>query len=136
MNFTKLVSCIVISIVVSTVPAGAQGIFAGIQGGYSKTSWSGNVNNINSSGSITNSYFNGGIGIGTGGYGGGGYYGGGGGGGGYYGGGGYGRGYNGWQMYSPFTGTYGNPYYPAVVPIYGGGYAPVYNMWGGQFSIR
>jgi len=124
MNLKYIASAIVLGIssIVSAQGFGGgggsgSGFGIGLAGGWSRTSVSGS-NGFN--GTVTNSYINGGIGFNSSsnyGYGG-----------------GYG-GYGGYVPYSPFTNTWGNPYYPTVLPYYGG-YVPVYPMCGGQFTIR
>ncbi len=134
MNFTKIVSSIVLALSMGSVASaqwggGGSGLSVGIGGGWSQTNWSGNGGR---GGSVTNSYINGGIGYSqnSGYYGGGGCYGGGG----YYGGGGcYGGGYPVIIPYSPFTNTWGNPCYTPQV------YVPYYNPcnpYAGQFIVR
>lgn len=141
MNFTKIVSSIVLSLSMGSV-ANAQwsgsGLSVGIGGGWNQTNWSGNGGR---GGSVTNSYINGGIGYTqNSGYGGGGYYGGGGGGGYYGGGGGYYGGCNPGYMvtpirYNPFGNSYG-------APEYGFNAGPRFtvcnpcNPYGGQYWIR
>ncbi len=104
---------------------GAQGNFGGY---YNRTHYSGTAG----SGSVTSYGFGGGVGVGVASGYGGGY------------GGGYGvpYGYGGgcgpvFVPYSPFTRTYGNPCYPAVIAVPGGGcVVPVYPVVCGQFIVR
>jgi hypothetical protein len=104
---------------------GAQANFGGY---YNRTSYSGGAG----SGSVTSYGFGGGIGVGVAsGYGGG-----------YAGGYGVPYGYAGgctpvFVPYSPFTRTYGNPCYPAVIAVPGSGcVVPVYPVACGQFIVR
>jgi hypothetical protein len=128
MNLKSLIVSAAVSLSALTSSASAQwsGGSVGFGGSYSRTSISG-PNGGNTT--ITNTSLGGGINVGYGsgyGYGYGGGYGGG-----YYGGCGvpavlpYYGGVPAYVPYSPFTGCYGNPYYPPAVVvapvIYGGG---------------